>query len=336
MKIRHLGEFGLIDILAGKILPYSGKVVKGIGDDTAVMKQEPGRLLLMTTDMLVEDIHFSLSYCSLKAVGWKAMAVNVSDIAAMGGVPSFAVVSVSIPPDWEVAQAEDLYSGLIDCSREYGIDIVGGDTVSSMKGLTVNVALTGCIEPDRVVYRSGASPGDIIMVTGPLGSSAAGLHILNNPLPEALPGIKDEVISSHLYPRARLKEGRILGGLGYISSMNDISDGLANEVLEICRASSTGCELYESALPFTEAVSLVAQGAGVSPSHWALYGGEDFELVFTVKPVGLELVTSALREAGALPCQVGRITQLGKGCRLIDTGGRCIQITPRGYDHFRE
>ena len=340
MRIREAGEFGLIDILAGKILPYSGSVVKGIGDDTAVMKHEPGRLLLMTTDMLVEGIHFNLKYFPLKAVGWKAMAVNVSDIAAMGGVPGFAAVSVSIPQDWEVEQIEELYSGLIDCSREYGIDIVGGDTVSSIKGLTVNVALTGYVEPDRVIYRSGASPGDIIMVTGPLGSSAAGLHVLNNSLPEDMPGMKpgitEKVISAHLYPRARLREGRILGGLGCISAMNDISDGLDSEILEICRASSTGCELYEAALPFTEAAAMVAEGAGVSPSRWALSGGEDFELVFTVKPGGLEAVTSALREAGAFSREVGRIAAPGQGCLLIDAGGRRSELKPRGYNHFRE
>ncbi|MBU7008437.1 thiamine-phosphate kinase [Phosphitispora fastidiosa] len=342
MRIREVGEFGLINILVKKILPHSGRVVKGIGDDTAVMRQEPGRFLLMTTDMLVEDIHFSLKYFSLKAVGWKAMAVNVSDIAAMGGVPGFAAVSVSIPPDWEVEQVEELYSGLIDCSREYGIDIVGGDTVSSTKGLTVNVALTGYVEPDRVVYRSGASPGDIIMVTGPLGSSAAGLYVLNKPLPEDMPGMKpgmnreSEVISAHLYPRARLREGRILGGSGCISAMNDISDGLASEVLEICLASSTGCELYEASLPITEAVSAVAEGAGVSPSQWALYGGEDFELVFTVKPDRLDSVTSALKEAGAFPCEVGRIAEPGRGCLLVDTGGRRREMKPRGYNHFGE
>ncbi len=336
MRIRDIGEFGLIDTLAGKILPHSGRVVRGIGDDTAVVQEEPGRLLLLTTDMLVEDIHFDLRYCPLKAVGWKAVAVNVSDIAAMGGVPGFAVVSVSIPPEWEVRQVEELYSGLIACSGEYEVDIVGGDTVSSMRGLTINVALTGYVEPDRVVYRSGASPGDIIMVTGPLGSSAAGLFVLNNYLPDNRTGLQDQVISAHLYPRARLREGRILSGSGYISSMNDISDGLASEILEICRASSTGCTIYETAIPITEAVSAVAAEAGVSPSAWALYGGEDFELVFTVKPDGLGRVTSALKEAGAFPREVGRITAPGQGCLLTDAGGRSREIKPGGYNHFRE
>ena len=339
MKISKLGEFGLIEALAQKIPLHSDRVIKGIGDDTAVLSPEPGKLLLMTTDMIVEDIHFSLSYCSLHSVGWKAMAVNISDIAAMGGEPSCAVISVSIPPDWGMKQAEDLYAGLIECAREYETDIVGGDTVHSTGGLTVNAALLGYVESDRVVYRSGACPGDVIMVTGPLGGSAAGLYVLNHSLPDLDTEFKDEVTALHLYPRARVREGRVLGDFhksGDVGAMNDISDGLAGEVLEICKAGGTGCELYENDIPFSLATAAIGDSAGVSPLKWALYGGEDFELVFTVKPDSMAKVASALREIGRSSCTVGKITTPDRGYLLVGVNNGLTELEPGGYNHFVE
>lgn len=338
MKIKELGEFGLISRLMGAVPSHSENVVRGAGDDAAVLRAKAGQLTLITTDMLVEEVHFSLRYCPLRSIGWKALAVNVSDIAAMGGVPTAAVISVGIPQHMEVEQIEQIYQGLGDCAAEYGVDIVGGDTVRSPDRLVINAALLGWVEPANVKYRSGAGPGDYILVTGPLGNSAAGLHILHI-MDNGLTGDRvenfGEAVRSHLYPRARVREGRILGGSGYVTSMNDISDGLASEVLEICMASGTGCELEAAKVPYTGEMAAISQKAGVSPMEWALYGGEDFELVFTVNQPGLDLVIAMLKQAGCPPAVIGRITEPENGCLLVDKKGKTA-LTAGGYNHFRE
>lgn len=334
MKIKELGEFGLISLLARQIPALSGNVVKGIGDDTAVLRHEPGKLLLMTTDMMAEEVHFSLRYCPFRSVGWKALAVNVSDISAMGGMPTAATVSIGIPPYVEVEQLEQLYHGLGECAGEYGVDVVGGDTVKSPDRLVINVTLLGRVATDGVIYRSGARPGDYIMVTGPLGNSAAGLYALSEDMSGNSADYAREAVQAHLYPRARVKEGGLLGASGYVTAMNDISDGLASEVLEICRASGTGCELEVANIPQTAAVVELGRRVGVSPIGWALYGGEDFELVFTVTPRGLDIVKTVLEQAGCFPVVIGRITEFEEGCMLIEQKGNSV-LTPGGYNHFR-
>lgn len=334
MKIGEIGEFGLIGKMAAKLPPLSGNVIRGIGDDTAVLRYEPEHSLLMTTDMLIEDIHFSLKYASYRAVGWKALAVNVSDIAAMGGTPTYAVVALAVPPHTTVTEIEELYAGIGECAGVYGVDVVGGDTVKSTGGLAVNITLLGTVEDGKAVFRSGASPGDVIMVTGNLGHSAAGLHVLNNSL-DGIPGeMEEEVRHSHLCPSARLREGQVLGRSGSITSMNDISDGLASEVLEICEAGGTGCELYTDTIPFSAATARVAGTAGIDPVEWALYGGEDFELVFTVKPQNIEQVKAMLQDKGCSPVVVGKILDKAEGCSLLNNGKRTA-LKPGGYNHFR-
>ncbi len=334
MKLEEIGEFGLIDLLARRVPARSDRVIKGIGDDTAVIKSESGKLILMTTDMLVEDVHFSLRSSPFRSVGWKALAVNLSDIAAMGGLPACATVALGLPPQLEVGQVEELYRGLAECAEAYDIEIVGGDTVRSAGGLVVNVTLLGWVEPARVVYRSGARPGDVLMVTGPLGRSAAGFTALSHDWPAVSCHLADEVIQAHLYPRARVKEGRILSESGFVTAMNDISDGLASEVLEICRASGAGCELDGGRVPYPGAVAEISRKAGASPCEWALYGGEDFELVFTIRPEGVDPVKSALTEAGCAPAVVGKILPPENGCLLLEDSRRS-PLTPGGYNHFR-
>ncbi len=334
MKLKELGEFGLINLFSRQVSSPSARVIKGIGDDTAVLQPEQGNLLLMTTDMLVEDVHFSFRYCPSRSVGWKALAVNISDIAAMGGLPSSATVAIGIPPQTEVALVEELYRGLVECAAVYETDIVGGDTVKSPHGLIINVSLLGRVEPDRVIYRSGARPGDVLMVTGPLGSSAAGFYALSTDWLPVSCETAGKVTQVHLYPSPKVTEGRILSGSGHITAMNDISDGLASEVLEICQASGTGCELDADSVPYAPAVAEICKGAGASPLEWALYGGEDFELVFTVRPEGVAYVKSALKDAGCSPAVVGRIVPPESGCSFLQNNRRLV-LTPGGYDHFR-
>ncbi|HWJ04074.1 MAG TPA: thiamine-phosphate kinase [Verrucomicrobiae bacterium] len=335
MKIGEIGEFGLITKIAAKLPPLSINVKKGIGDDTAVLENEDGNYLLMTTDMLVENIHFSLKYGTYHSAGWKALAVNVSDIAAMGGTPTYAVVALAVPPGAEVSEIEELYAGIGECAREYGVDVVGGDTVKSAGGLTINITLLGSVKADRVIYRSGAAPGDIIMVTGSLGHSAAGLHALSKGTAGAAGQSAGGVLHSHLYPSARLREGQALGRSGMAASMNDISDGLASEILEICEASGTGCELFSGEIPISASVAGIAGHAAVDPVEWALYGGEDFELVFTVRPQNIGQVKDILDETGCSPVVVGTILPVTEGCSLVKDGKRHA-LRPGGYDHFRD
>lgn len=335
MKIKEIGEFGLIGKMALKLPPLSGNVIKGIGDDTAVLHHMPGQDLLMTTDMIIEDIHFSLKYGTYRSAGWKALAVNVSDIAAMGGTPAYAVVSLAVPPAAVVKDIEDLYTGIGECAREYGVDVVGGDTVKSKGGLAVNITLLGAVESERAVYRSGAVSGDVIMVSGSLGHSAAGLHAFNNDMEDVPQDVLEEVKHSHLFPSARNIEGRALGLSGLITSMNDISDGLASEVLEICEASGTGCELYRDRVPVLHSTVQVAGIAGIDPVDWALYGGEDFELVFTVHPQNVEKVSALLKNKGCSPVAVGKILPKSEGRMLIDRENKSV-LTPGGFNHFRD
>lgn len=334
MKIVEIGEFGLITKIAAKLPPLSQNVIKGIGDDTAVLKQSEDKLLLMTTDMLLEDIHFSLKYGTCHAAGWKALAVNISDIAAMGGTPTYAVVALAVPPEAVVGEVEDLYAGIGDCAREYGVDVVGGDTVKSTGGLAINITLLGSVESDRVIYRAGAASGDLIMVSGNLGNSAAGLYVFNNGINGISGEMAKEVKHAHLYPSARLKVGQALGRSGLITSMNDISDGLASEILEICEASGTGCELFNDKIPISEATAKVAENAEIDPVEWALYGGEDFELVFTVNQQKVEQVKEILKETGCSPVVIGSILPKTKGCSLIHKGER-VALKSDGYNHFR-
>lgn len=333
MKIGELGEFGLINRITKALPPLSKNVVKGIGDDTAVIRPPEGKLLLMAADMLVQDIHFSLQYASLEAVGWKALAVNMSDIAAMGGRPGQAVVSVAVPADFDVSQMETLYEGLGNCARAFGCDIVGGDTVKSLGGLMIDVSIIGFAEPERIVYRSGAKPGDVVMVTGPLGSSAAGLFALNNQLPDIAPDVIEEAVKAHLFPRPRKEEGPLLAEAGLATAMNDISDGLASELIEICQASGVGCEIDYEAIPYTEAAGLLADRAGVTPRHWALCGGEDYELVFTVKKEQVQETLVRLKASACQPIAIGRIVPKDSGCVIVDRGIPS-PLKPAGYNHF--
>lgn len=336
MKLTEMGEFGLIDRIT-KNLPVSrSKVLKGIGDDTAVLRADGEKLLLMTTDMLVEGVHFSFDYARPKEIGRKALSINISDIAAMGGLPTHATVAMGIPVGFGVKKIEDIYAGLRYACNYYKVNIVGGDTVKSPERLVINVTLLGEVEAFRVIYRSGARPGDIIAVTGPLGGSAAGLFALQQPDPEYPKDIVKALRSRHLNPPARVKEGRLLSGSGTVTAMNDISDGLASEITEICRASGTGCLLRTADIPVDKAAVKLAEECGSDQLEWALYGGEDYELVFTVKPERLTELTGLMKKWGYKIYIFGEITQADEGCRLLLSSGAFAQLEPGGYNHFRD
>lgn len=336
MKLSEIGEFGLIERVTKELPVSRSKVLKGVGDDTAVLRTGGDKLLLMTTDMLVEGVHFSFDYARPKEVGKKALVVNISDIAAMGGLPTHATVALGIPDGFAVKDVEALYAGLTYACNMYKVNIVGGDTVKSPERLVINVSLLGEVEAFRVIYRSGARPGDVIAVTGPLGGSAAGLYALQQPDPEYPKDVVKALRSRHLSPAARVKEGRILSGSGAVTAMNDISDGLASEVTEICRASGAGCVLRAADIPVEKAAGKLAGICGLDPLEWALYGGEDYELVFTVRPDRLSNLKDIMKKWGYSIDVCGEITGPDEGCRILWPSGETAPLEPRGYNHFRD
>lgn len=335
MKLTEIGEFGLIERVTKDLTVSRNRVLKGIGDDTAVLRADGDKLLLMTTDMLVEGVHFSFAYARPKEVGKKALVVNISDIAAMGGQPTHATVALGIPDGFAVKDVEALYDGLRYACNMYRVNIVGGDTVKSPERLVINVSLLGEVEAFRVIYRSGARPGDVIAVTGPLGGSAAGLFALQQPDGEYPREVVKTLRSRHLSPAARVKEGRILSGSGAVTAMNDISDGLASEVTEICRASAVGCLLRAADVPLEKAAEKLAGISGQEPLHWALYGGEDYELVFTVRPDRVAELQDIMKKWGYSINVCGEITGADEGCRILMPSGETAPLTPGGYNHFR-
>lgn len=325
MKIKEIGgEFALIDRLAKMVAGEQPEVVQGIGDDAAVIRTapEPAPYLLVTTDMLVENRHFNCNWATPEQVGIKASECNVSDIAAMGGTAQWMFVSIALPEEAEVSWVEGLYQGIERSCRCHNIALLGGDTTQGM-ATTINISLLGSVSPQNLCLRSQAKPGDLLMVTGPLGASAAGLAMLssgNSP--------SDYLKRKHLEPRCRMDVVEVIAPAA--NAMIDISDGLGAEVNHICTQSKLGAEIYSELIPLHDEVIQAGQLLGIDPLEWAIGGGEDFELLFSIPP-------QKIAELGKkeIKCtQVGKITDQVSKVRLIDRTGRSGQLRG-GYNHFR-
>ncbi len=313
-KLSDIGEFGLIDKIASKF-DSEGRVYKGIGDDCAVIECDD-HYTLLTTDMLVEGDHFNLDWHSGWQVGWKSIIVNVSDIAAMGGYPRWSMVSIAFPDDFELDLAESILDGMADASEELGSDVIGGDTTHG-NDLTINVALIGEVEKDMLSMRGDAEIGDLICVSGDLGKSWAGLELLR----AGEKGFTD----FYLKPSCRLDTARKIAP--HVNAMIDVSDGLASEVRHICEESGVGAEVEESKIPISKRTRETGEKLGIDPMKWALHGGEDFELVFTVPPEDIELI-------GVEDFMiVGKIVK--DGMHLLGSDGEKRELGG-GYDHFSE
>lgn len=321
--VAALGEFGLIDRFAARLgPPPDGETWSG--DDAAVLIS-PGTTLLYTTDLLVEKVDFDMGYATGADIGWKALAVNVSDIAAMGGRPRHAVAGLGLRADSPVDAADGVIDGLLSAASRWDVDLVGGD-VSSAGGFILSVALIGVAE-NAPVRRSGAGPGDIICVTGSLGGAAGGLALLRDGSPLETPA-KQRLRARQLRPMARLEEGRRLARLG-ATAMIDVSDGLAGDLLHLLEASQLGCEVAPSAIPIDPDLDSLE---GLDPLEAALAGGEDFELLFTLAEDRYESARASLAELGTPVTRIG-ITVEG-GSRLL--GGRPLDAAGEvGWDHLR-
>jgi thiamine-monophosphate kinase len=335
MLIKDIGEFDLIKRMSAGLTSTGRPVIAGIGDDSAALHPPMGKIQLVTSDMLVENVHFRLDTASPFQIGWRSLAVNISDIAAMGGEPTYAFVSIGLPRETTVEFVDELYSGMRKIAEIYSVDIVGGDTVSSPQ-LIINVALLGEVEQETLILRSGAKTGDALVVTGDLGGSEAGLAILERGLPEGQTFVSVAPDTrKHLMPVPRVREGRLLAKSGYVTSMIDISDGLASEVHHICEASGTGARLYMEKIPISNNVQSIAEYIGKQPHDLALYGGEDFELLFTCQPDKVSLLAEEILKDSATPLTaIGQIVEISHSITIEDVSGKVIPLEPRGYDHF--
>lgn len=338
-EISEIGEFGLIDLLTKNVLLKNKSTVVGVGDDAAILDYK-NKQVVVSTDLLTEGIHFNLMYVPLKHLGYKSVVVNVSDICAMNATPKQITVSLAISNKFSVEAIEELYSGIYLACEEYGVDLIGGDTTSSLTGLAISVTAIGEAEKDELVFRGGAKPTDLLCVTGDLGGAYMGLQLLEreNEVYKVNPTIQpqlsgyDYIIRRQLKPEARKDMKDVFKRLGIKpSSMIDISDGLSSEVFHLCKASSTGCRIYEDKIPLDSQTSKMADELKINPLVAALNGGEDYELLFTL-PIGFfEKIKNDLDIT-----VIGYMAEKSEGIRLITTGGSEIPLQAQGWNPLKE
>ncbi len=332
------GEFELIEHIRASLKEEGEALIKGIGDDCAIGAVRPGFQLLSTIDALVEDVHFRRSYITPHQLGHKAMAVNLSDIAAMGGIPRYALISICIPRDVNQEYIDELYEGMSDVAAFTGAAIAGGNISSSPGGLVINVVLLGEVEEGKALLRSGARPGDVLMVTGELGLSAAGVELLNK-RDQAPPEAKEreprlEAVYKHLTPVPRVREGRRLLASGCVTAAIDLSDGLASDLRHLCNESSVGAIIYSEMLPAADALKKLQGDLSKPLSSYALSGGEDYELLIAVEKEGVKGLKSNWPGALAPVTEVGVVTEREKGIVLLDEKGNASELQVTGWDHL--
>ena len=332
-----LGELGLIDrIKSATPAPVQPGTVRGLGDDAAVFTLSDSKLGLLATSMLLEGIHFDLTYMPLRHLGFKAVAVNVSDIAAMNGLPNQITVSMGLSSRFTVEAVDELYAGIRAACEAYNIDLVGGDTTSSRSGLVISVSVLGNVPKDRITYRNTAQPNDVICVTGDLGAAYLGLQLLerekqeylaNPDMQPALPEERAYLIGRQLRPDGRTDIIHELRDLDIIpTAMIDIADGLASELLHLCTQSGTGAVIFDDNIPLDDQTYLAAEEFKISPITAALNGGEDYELLFTVKPQEFDKLKNHSRITA-----VGYMTNTPDQIVLATKAGQQTPIRAQGW-----
>jgi thiamine-monophosphate kinase len=340
VKLKQIGEFGLISWIRGKTPLRDFNIAAGIGDDAAVMTPPKRSVCLVTTDILIEDIHFRLDYTDPLRLGKKALSINLSDIAAMGGTPRHFLLSMGLPSHLPFRWVEEFFRGLQEVAEQYNLSLVGGDTSLARK-LTINITLMGRGKPGEVVYRKGAQAGDQIMVTGTLGNGALGLQILKSHKGDptiSRNGDSDlaELIEKHLSPTPRIAEGQLIAKNHLASAMIDISDGLIADLGHILEESNAGAKIWLSRLPLSEAYRRKASQYASNDIDLAICGGEDYELLFTTPGKKGEKLLRLFNQCGLRITPIGEIVDARHGLRLFLDDGR--EYTPRkkGYDHFKK
>jgi thiamine-monophosphate kinase len=338
-EIGELGEFGLIEHLTRNFEIQNASTVLGVGDDAAVLDHF-GKQVVVTTDLLIEGIHFDLMYTPLKHLGYKAVMVNLSDVYAMNATPAQITVSIGVSNRFSLEALSEFYEGVHIACEKHGIDLVGGDTSSSQKGFIISVTAIGEVAPDRFVKRSTAQAGDLICVSGDLGGAFLGLTLMEREKkiylenPQVQPDLENEsyIVGRLLKPEARKDIIRFFADNQLTpTAMMDISDGVSSEVLHLCKQSNLGCRIYEEKLPISEESRKAAYKFGLDPTVCALNGGEDYELIFTLKQEDYEKIT--LNEEISV---IGYMTPVEEGCKLLTKGGNSFDITAQGWNAFRK
>lgn len=339
-ELYELGEFKLIDRLTEPFAPKHQETLKGVGDDAAVISCGKGECLVVTTDLLLEGIHFDLTYTPLKHLGYKAIVVNLSDVYAMNATPKQVTVSIGVSKRFCVEDLDELYSGIKLACDSYNVDLVGGDTSSSMTGMTISVTAIGSAKEDEIVYRSGAKVNDLICVTGNLGGAYMGLQLLerekriflsNKAAKPKLEGY-DYILERFLKPEARRNIIENLRKAGVKpTSMIDVSDGLSSELLHICKNSNVGCRIYMDKIPIDEQTARMAEEFNIDMFTAALNGGEDYELLFTV-PLSEYQVVDSMENVRV----IGYIVEPHLGAYMIPPSGEDIRITAQGWNALQK
>lgn len=338
--LSSLGEFGLIERIAQQVVIRNESTIKGIGDDAAVLA--PGsKYQVITTDLLLEGIHFDLTYSPLKHLGYKAVVVNISDVYAMNARPRQITVSLGVSSKLTIQAIDELYSGILLACERYGVDLVGGDTSTSLTGLTISITAIGEADKERIVYRSGAKPNDLICVSGDLGASYMGLQLLEREKRVLNGGVDsrpafdgyDYILERQLKPEPRADVVEFFEKINVIpTAMIDVSDGLSSELLHISNKSGVGCRIFEEKIPIDHVTKNMAEELSLNPVVAALNGGEDYELLFTIDQKDYEKFKS---EPGPAIYAIGYVTERDKGFRMITTSGDEVDLVAQGWSAFK-
>ena len=337
--LSELGEFGLISRLTEKIELKNNSTVKGVGDDAAVLSF-PDKKIVVTTDLLTEGIHFNLMYVPLKHLGYKSVVVNLSDVYAMNATPKQITVSIAISSKFSLEAIEELYSGIYLACEKYGVDLIGGDTTSSLTGLTISITAIGEATEEELTYRSGAQVNDLLCVSGDLGGAYMGLQLLErenevfkvNPHQQPMFDGYSYILERQLKPEARGDIKELLKTLNIKpTAMIDISDGLSSEILHLCKASKVGCNLYEEKVPLDKQTKDFAEELSINPLVAALNGGEDYELLFTAPLSCIDILKKEFDIT-----IIGHITPESEGANLITTGGSVIPLQAQGWNPIKK
>ena len=337
--LENLGEFGLIDHLTKNFKTKKSSTIKGIGDDAAVLDFKNKRAVV-TTDLLIENVHFDLSYVPLKYLGYKAVVVNLSDVYAMNALATQITVSIAVSNRFPLEALEELYAGIETAAEIYDVDVVGGDTTSSTTGLIISVTAIGEVDKDHVVFRNGAKPNDLVVITGDIGGAYMGLQILEREKevfkvnPQNQPDLEayTYVIERQLKPEARKDIVKLLADLDVKpTSMMDISDGLSSEIIHICKQSDVGVELYENKIPLDPQVISTCEEFKIDSTTIALNGGEDYELLMTIAQNDFDKI-----KGNPNFTVIGYITEKNRGMNLITRGKQVIPIIAKGWNALGE
>ena len=337
-EISKYGEFGLIKHLTERFKNINESTIKGVGDDAAILDYKD-KQILVTTDLLLEGVHFDLVYVPLKHLGYKAAVVNFSDIYAMNGQPKQITLSLGVSKRFSVEDLEELYAGIEMACKAYGVDLIGGDTSASLTGLTISITCIGEAQKDKIVYRNGAKANDLICVSGDLGSAYMGLQLLEREKivfsanSEAQPDFegKDYILQRQLKPEARKDIIKALADKGIVpTSMMDISDGLSSELMHICSQSNVGCRIYEDKIPINYQAAVMAEELNMNIVTAALNGGEDYELLFTVAMEDYDKIVT-MDGVGI----VGHMTKSELGLHLVGREGEEIELQAQGWNSLQ-